>query len=73
MSRSVVAGCGAYLPERRITNEELAERVDTTDQWIVERTGIRSRHVAGPGECTSDLATRAARRALNHPFRRCAP
>ncbi len=62
--RSLVLGCGGYLPERVVTNEELARRLDTTDDWIVQRTGIRQRHVAAPGELTSDLAVRAAERAL---------
>ena len=63
---SVVRGVGSALPKRRVTNEELAERVDTSDQWIVERTGIRSRYVAEDGETTASLATEAARRALEH-------
>jgi 3-oxoacyl-[acyl-carrier-protein] synthase-3 len=54
------------LPKRKVTNDELAERVDTSDQWIVERTGIRSRYVAENGETTASLATEAARRALDH-------
>ncbi len=62
--RSQVIGCGGYLPERVITNAELAARIDTTDEWIVQRTGISRRHVAAPGEYTSDLAVHAARRAL---------
>jgi len=62
--RSHVIGCGAYLPERIITNAELAARLDTSDEWIVQRTGIRQRHVAAPGELTSDLAFHAATRAL---------
>jgi len=62
--RSVVVGCGAYLPETVLTNAELAKRVDTSDDWIRERTGIRQRHVAKPGEKTSDLALQAARGAL---------
>jgi 3-oxoacyl-[acyl-carrier-protein] synthase-3 len=62
--RSQVLGCGSYLPERVVTNAELAQRLDTTDEWIVQRTGIRQRHVAAQGEFTSDLATRAAERAL---------
>ena len=66
MLRSQVAGCGGYLPERIVTNAELAERLDTTDEWIVQRTGIRERHVAAVGELTSDLACAAARRALEH-------
>ena len=56
--RSVVAGCGAYLPERILTNSELAKTVDTSDEWIVKRTGIRHRHIAAEGEKTSDLAWR---------------
>jgi 3-oxoacyl-[acyl-carrier-protein] synthase-3 len=64
--RSVVLGVGSALPERIVTNDELASRVDTTDQWIVERTGIRARHIAGDGETTASLATDAARRALDH-------
>lgn len=62
--RSQIIGCGGYLPERVVTNAELATRLDTTDEWIVQRTGIRQRHVAAPGEFTSDLALQAARRAL---------
>jgi 3-oxoacyl-[acyl-carrier-protein] synthase-3 len=64
--RSQVLGCGSYLPERVVTNAELAQRLDTTDEWIVQRTGIRQRHIAAPGEATSDLATRAAERALGN-------
>ena len=64
--RSVVAGCGAYLPDRVVTNEELAHRVDTTDEWIVQRTGIKTRHIAGDDQKTSDLAIAAARQALEH-------
>jgi 3-oxoacyl-[acyl-carrier-protein] synthase-3 len=63
--RSQVAGCGAYLPERVVTNHELARRLDTSDDWIRQRTGIGERRVAAPGELTSDLAVRAAERALN--------
>lgn len=62
--RSVLLGVGSYLPERVVTNGELAARVDTSDDWIVERTGIRERHVAAEGERTSDLACRAALNAL---------
>ena len=62
--RSQVAGCGAYLPERIITNRELADRLDTSDEWIRQRTGIGERRVAAPGELTSDLAFRAGQRAL---------
>ncbi|MBF0094964.1 MAG: ketoacyl-ACP synthase III [Alphaproteobacteria bacterium] len=62
--RSRIVGCGAYLPERVVTNAEMARMVDTTDEWIVERTGIRQRHIAAEGENTSDLAFAAAERAL---------
>jgi 3-oxoacyl-[acyl-carrier-protein] synthase-3 len=62
--RSEIVGCGGYLPERIVTNAELAERLATSDEWIVQRTGIRQRHVAAVGELTSDLATSAARQAL---------
>ncbi len=66
MRRSVITGCGAYLPERILTNEELACTVDTSDEWIVSRTGIRERHLAAEGELTSDLAVAAARAALGN-------
>jgi 3-oxoacyl-[acyl-carrier-protein] synthase-3 len=59
-----VIGCGAYLPKQVLTNDDLAKRVETSDQWIVERTGIRRRHIAADGEKTSDLALNAARDAL---------
>ena len=59
-------GVGSSLPRRMVTNEELAQTVDTSDEWIVERTGIRSRYIAGEGETTSTLATAAARKALDH-------
>jgi 3-oxoacyl-[acyl-carrier-protein] synthase-3 len=62
--RSVILGTGSFLPERRVSNAELAERVETSDEWIVERTGIRFRHIAGDDETTSTLATAAARAAL---------
>jgi len=62
--RSLIRGCGGYLPERVMTNDELARRLDTSDEWIVQRTGIRERHIAAAGECTSDLALRAAEKAL---------
>jgi 3-oxoacyl-[acyl-carrier-protein] synthase III len=64
MRRSVVAGMGRYLPERIVTNAELAGRIDTSDEWIRERSGITQRHIAADGEFTSDLATHAARQAL---------
>jgi 3-oxoacyl-[acyl-carrier-protein] synthase-3 len=63
--RAQVLGCGGYLPERIVTNADLAKTLDTTDEWIVQRTGIRERRVAAPGEYTSDLAVKAARRALD--------
>jgi 3-oxoacyl-[acyl-carrier-protein] synthase III len=66
MLRSVVIGCGSYLPSRILTNQELAQSVETTDEWIVQRTGIRERHIAAPGEMTSDLALNAAKAALAH-------
>ncbi len=62
--RSIVLGCGSYLPSRIVSNDELARSVETTDEWIVQRTGIRERHIAAPGELTSDLALHAARAAL---------
>ncbi len=62
--RSVILGTGSALPAQRVSNAELAERVDTSDEWIVERTGIRFRHIAGPGETTGTLAADAARAAL---------
>ncbi|MFG1402214.1 beta-ketoacyl-ACP synthase III [Xanthobacter sediminis] len=62
--RSVARGIGSYLPERVVTNAELSERLDTSDEWIMQRTGIRQRHIAAEGECTSHLALVAARRAL---------
>jgi len=62
--RSQIIGCGAYLPETVLTNHELAERIETSDEWIRERTGIRQRHVVRPGEKTSDLALQASRQAL---------
>jgi 3-oxoacyl-[acyl-carrier-protein] synthase-3 len=61
---SVVSGTGSALPKRMVTNEELAATVDTSDEWIVERTGIRARYIASDGETTGTLATEAARRAL---------
>ena len=69
--RSVVKGVGSYLPERCITNAEMETMVDTTDDWIVQRTGIRQRHIAAEGETTSMLATKAATRALEAAG--CAP
>jgi 3-oxoacyl-[acyl-carrier-protein] synthase-3 len=62
--RATIAGTGSALPPRRVTNAELAETVDTTNEWIVERTGIEARHIAGDGETTATLATEAARKAI---------
>ena len=62
--RSLVAGTGSALPPRRVTNEELAKRIDTSHQWIVERTGIHARHIAADGETTATLATEAAKKAI---------
>lgn len=64
MLRSVIRGSGSALPKRVVTNDELAAQVDTSDDWIVERTGIRQRHIAGEGETTSTLATDAALAAI---------
>jgi 3-oxoacyl-[acyl-carrier-protein] synthase-3 len=65
MRRSRIISCGSYLPEGVMTNDDLAKVVDTSDEWIQQRTGIKSRHLAAKGETTSDMATRAARRALS--------
>ena len=62
--RSILAGVGAYLPERVVTNDELARTVETTDEWIHERTGIRQRHIAAPHETAAFMGTAAARAAL---------
>jgi len=62
--RSIVTGCGSYVPEKIITNKQMEEIVDTTDQWIVERSGIKQRHIAAEGELTSDLAIHAAKDAI---------
>jgi 3-oxoacyl-[acyl-carrier-protein] synthase-3 len=64
MLRSVLIGTGSHLPRRAVSNEELAKTVDTSDEWIVERTGIRNRYVADDDETTSSLATEAARKAI---------
>jgi 3-oxoacyl-[acyl-carrier-protein] synthase-3 len=66
VTRSVILGCGSYLPSRVLTNEELAGKVDTSDEWIVQRTGIHERRIAAPGELTSHMAVHAARNALTH-------
>jgi 3-oxoacyl-[acyl-carrier-protein] synthase-3 len=62
--RAIIAGTGSALPARRVTNDELAQTVDTSDEWIVERTGIHARHIAGEGETTGSLGADAARNAL---------
>ena len=62
--RTILLGTGSALPKRAVSNHEMAQLVDTSDEWIVERTGIRNRYIAGEGETTSTLATEAARRAL---------
>jgi 3-oxoacyl-[acyl-carrier-protein] synthase III len=64
MRRSIIAGTGSALPQKVVTNADLAAKIDTSDEWIVQRTGIQQRHIAGEGETTSSLATEAARRAL---------
>ena len=61
---AIIAGTGSALPEKRLTNDDLSKMVDTNNEWIVQRTGIRERRIAGPGESTATLATAAARRAL---------
>jgi 3-oxoacyl-[acyl-carrier-protein] synthase III len=64
MPGSRIAGTGHYLPAQVLTNDALAQRVDTSDEWIRTRTGIRQRHIAADDETTSDLATHAAREAI---------
>ena len=64
VTRSVVTGVGAYLPPKVVTNDDLAKFVDTSDEWIVERTGIRQRHQAADDQPVSDLAAEAAKEAL---------
>ena len=66
VTRSVVLGCGSYLPQRILTNAELARKVDTSDEWIMQRTGIHERRIAAPGEVTSDMGLKAAQAALAH-------
>jgi len=66
VTRSIVLGCGSYLPEQTLTNADLAAKMDTSDEWIVQRTGIRERHIAAKGEFTSDLGTKAALAALKN-------
>lgn len=62
--RSVVIGCGGYLPQKVLTNDDLSQMVDTSNEWIVQRTGIHERHIAAPGEMTSDIGLQAAKAAL---------
>ena len=64
MKYSRIAGTGSYLPERILTNAELEKMVATTNEWIVERTGIRERHIIGPNDSTASMATAAAKNAL---------
>jgi 3-oxoacyl-[acyl-carrier-protein] synthase-3 len=64
MTHSTIAGTGGYLPERVMTNKEFEKIVDTTDEWIRERSGIKRRHIAAEGETTSDMALAAARKAI---------
>lgn len=66
VTRSIIVGYGSYLPANCLTNEDLSKIVDTSDEWIVQRTGIKQRHVAAEGEVTSDLALKAARAALEN-------
>src|SRR5256885_8486774 len=61
---AILTGTGSALPEKRLTNDDLSKMVDTNDQWIVQRTGIRERRIAGEGETTASLATAAAKRAI---------
>ncbi len=68
--RSVVTGCGAYLPEKVLSNDDLARMIDTTDAWITERTGIKQRHIVADDELTSDMAIAAARQALDRAGRK---
>src|SRR5688572_15299836 len=62
---AIIAGTGSFVPEKRLTNDDLSKMVDTNDEWITQRTGIKERRIAGPGESTATLATHAARRALD--------
>ena len=69
IKRSVIEGVGSYLPQRIVSNAELATLVDTSDEWIVERSGIKQRHLAAGGEKTSDLAIAAVKKALENAGR----
>ncbi len=64
MIRSVIVGSGSYLPKNIVTNDDLAKTLDTSDEWIIQRTGIKQRHIADEGETTADLGEKAARAAL---------
>ena len=64
MQYAKILGTGSYLPANRVSNDDLAKKVDTSDEWITTRTGIKFRHIADEGEKTSDLAAEASRRAL---------
>ena len=64
MRRSVFLGCGSYLPDKILTNDDLANDLDTSDEWISKRTGIRQRHIVAEGQLTSDLGVEASRRAM---------
>lgn len=66
MIRSRIISCGSYLPRNIVTNEDLTKTVETSDEWIIQRTGIKARHIAGEGEKTSDMATMAAQKALDN-------
>lgn len=66
ITRSAIMGCGSYLPAKIVTNADLAQRVETSDEWIVQRTGIKTRHIAAPRETTSDMAVKAAQAALTN-------
>ena len=66
LKRSVILGCGGYLPEKVLTNDDLSKIVDTSDEWIVSRTGIKKRHFAAPGQAVSDLALKASQLALQN-------
>lgn len=66
MIRSVIASCGAYLPAKILTNKDLEKMVDTTDEWITQRTGIKERHIAADGESSADMAVQAGRQALRN-------
>src|SRR5450755_1399011 len=61
---AIIAGTGSFVPEKRLTNDDLSKMVDTNDEWITQRTGIKERHIIGPGDSTASLATNAAKRAI---------